>query len=130
MTESRMQMIEDREAIRDLLARYCYLIAAGDVDGVIELYTLDCVVDVRGNRFEGARGLQDLYADSLQVSPKPYIHNHLIDEISADSARGRCVLEIRQIRAGKPETAGGCYEDRYLKQDGRWKFHHRTFRVY
>ena len=130
MTETRLQRIEDRDALRDLLARYCYLIAAGDVEGVLELFTPDCRVEILGQSYEGPEGLRKLYADSLRVEPKPYIHNHLIESLGDDSARGRCVLEIRQTRDGRPETGGGCYEDAYRKVDGSWKFESRVFRVY
>ncbi len=131
MSESmRIQQLEDREAIRDLLARYCYLIARGDVDAVIDLFTSDCRVEILGQVYEGAAGLRTLYASALDFSPKPYIHNHLIEELDVRTASSSCVLEIRQVRDGEPETGGGCYEDRYLKEDGTWKFSERRFRVY
>jgi ketosteroid isomerase-like protein len=126
----RIERLEDREAIYDLLKRYCYLIAAADVDGVIDLFTSDCVVEVLGTRYEGESGLRSLYASSLEFHPKPYIHNHLLEDLEADTASGRCVLEIRQLRDGQPEVGGGCYEDLYRKQAGGWKFEARTFRNY
>jgi len=131
MSEARrLQRMEDRQAICDLLARYCYLIASGDVDGVLELFTEDCRVEILGQHYEGEAGLRALYAASLAVQPKPYIHNHLIEALDDDSATGRCVLEIRQIRDGEAGVGGGCYEDRYRKEDGAWRFEQRTFRVY
>ena len=128
--ELRLQRIEDREAIGDLLSQYCYLIASGDVDGVVALFTDDCRVEILGRHFEGEAGLRSLYADALAVQPKPYVHNHWIETLDGDSASGRAVFEIRQIRDGQPETGGGCYEDRYCKQDGVWRFEQRTFRTY
>jgi uncharacterized protein (TIGR02246 family) len=131
MSESeRLRRIEDREAIRDLLKRYCYLIASGDVDGVVALFTKDCRVEILGRHFEGEAGLRELYADSLAVQPRPYIHNHLIETLEDESAEGRCVLEIRQTRDGESEVGGGCYVDRYRKQDGVWLFEQRRFQVY
>lgn len=127
---TRLQRLEDREALRDLLARYCYLIARGDVDGVIELFTADCRVEILGQLYSGEAGLRELYRDALLVQPKPYIHNHLIETLEDTSATSSCVLEIRQQRDGTEQVGGGCYEDRYRKQDGRWKFHQRVFRSY
>ena len=126
----RIQEIEDREAIRDLLARYCYLIAAADVDGVVALFTANCRVEILGALYEGEAGLRALYEASLAVQPKPYIHNHLIEEFEGDAAKGRCVLEIRQVRDGEAQVGGGCYEDRYRREAGVWKFEARTFRDY
>ena len=128
--DRRLRCIEDRQAIEDLVKRYCYLIASGDVDGVIALFTADCRVEILGRHFEGEAGLRDLYADSLPVQPKPFVHNHLIDHLDDESAEGRAVFEIRQTRDGETEVGGGCYEDRYRKQDGVWRFAERRFRVY
>jgi ketosteroid isomerase-like protein len=126
----RIRRLEDREAIRDLLAHYCYRIARGDVDAVLELFTEDCRVVIFDDVFEGPAGLRALYASALPVSPKPYIHNHLLHELEEHSATGSSVFEIRQIRDGVSETGGGCYDDRFLKQDGEWKFSERRFRLY
>ena len=130
MSDPRLDQLEDREAIRDLLYRYCYLIAAADTEAVIALFTPDCRVEVLGTLYEGPEGLRELYSGSLTVSPRPYVHNHLIDSLGDDEATARCVLEIRQTRDGVSETGGGCYEDTYRKCDGSWKFHTRTFRTY
>ena len=131
MTDAeRIARIEDREAIRDLLATYCYRVAAGDVDGVVALFAVDCVVEVLGQRYEGEPGLRALYADSLPVEPKPFLHNLLLESLEAESASGRAVFEIRQVRDGRPETSVGCYADRYVKQAGVWRFQTRTFEFY
>ena len=126
----RIARIEDREAIRDLLATYCYGIAAKDLEAVLSLFTADCRVEVLGTEYEGETGLRSLYADSLAVDPKPFVHNHWIEIQDGRSARGKAVFEIRQARDGKPESSVGCYEDEYLKQDGAWRFHRRTFSFY
>lgn len=127
---TRFEILEAREAIRDLLARYCYLIARGDVDRVIELFTSDCRVEILGQEYAGTEGLERLYAASLVHAPKPFIHNHLIEEVAGDVAHGRCVLDIWQKRDGVEERGGGCYVDHYRRESGQWKFSQRTFQPY
>ena len=128
---TRLARLEEKDALRDLLTAYCYRIAAADVEGVLALFAEDCVVDILGTRYEGHEGLRRLYADSLAVEPKPFVHNHWI-ELEADptKATGRAVFEIHQKRDGTAETSVGCYSDRYTKREGAWKFQARTFAFY
>ena len=112
------------------IATYCYGIAAKDLEAVLRLFTPDCSVEVLGTAYEGESGLRALYADSLGVDPKPFVHNHWIEIEDDRSARGKAVFEIRQTRDGEPEGSVGCYADEYSKQDGAWKFHRRTFSFY
>ena len=132
-TESAVSSIEtlrEKDALRDLISTYCYRIAAADVEGVLELFAQDCVVDILGTRYEGHAGLRELYRSSLEVEPKPFVHNHLIEIDGADAAHGRAVFEIRQQRDKAAETSIGCYVDQYTKQGGTWKFQARTFAFY
>ena len=131
MTDSeRLTRIEDRDAIRNLLANYCFGIAAKDLEAVLALFAADCQVDILGTVYEGESGLRTLYADSLTVDPKPFVHNQQIDLLDERSARGKAVFEIHQTRDGAQERSVGCYEDEYAKQDGIWKFQRRTFAFY
>lgn len=131
MTDAeRLQRLEDREAIRELIATYCHRIASGDVETVLPLFTADCVVDILGTRYEGEAGLRALYADSLAVEPKPFVHNQSIEIEGPGAARGQAVFEIRQTREGAEERSVGCYADVYAKDAGRWRFRRRTFSFY
>ena len=128
--DERMTRIEDHEALRNLVATYCFEIAAKNVEAVLSLFTSDCRVEILGTVYEGEDGLRALYADSLAVDPKPFVHNQSIEIVDAKTARGRAVFEIRQTREGEVEQSTGCYADEYAKQDGAWKFHRRTFAFY
>lgn len=125
-----IETLFEREAIRDLVSTYCYRIAAGEVGPVLELFTEDCVVEILGELHRGHDGLRALYADSFAVEPKPFVHNHLVEQVDDAHARGRAVFEIRQVRDGVPETTVGRYDDEYEKSGGSWKFRTRTFAFY
>ncbi|MCR9097191.1 MAG: nuclear transport factor 2 family protein [bacterium] len=128
--DDRLGKIEDRNAILDLLVTYCHRIAAADVEGVLALFEEDAVVEVLGERYAGWDGLRALYAASLPVEPKPFLHNHLLDSLEGERARTRSVFEIRQQRDGQAESSIGCYEDEFLKRGGRWRFCRRVFQFY
>jgi ketosteroid isomerase-like protein len=127
---TRLRELEDRQAISDLLSRYCYLIASRDVDGVVDLFADDCCVEVLGREYAGEAGLRELYEASLTVDPKPCVHNQLLDDLTERSARGRAVFEIEQGPEGGRQKSTGCYEDHYVKSGEAWKFARRVFRLY
>jgi hypothetical protein len=54
-------------------------------------------------------------------NPLPMIHNYLI-EINGDEARGLCSNELRIPENGQSIIASGYYDDRYRRENGRWKF--------
>jgi ketosteroid isomerase-like protein len=129
--EERIQMIEDKDAIRELTAKYCYAVVAMDSKALINMFTEDGVFDMPPNlHFEGREELARLYTDKIdEVGPKPFIQNHVIN-INGDEATGNCAVEIRLIEDGKAFTACGHYNDTYRKVNGEWKFTHRDFQLY
>lgn len=128
--EERIQIIEDRDAIRELTARYCQLAYAGNADAVADLFTSEGVMEM-GETFErGRERLRKLYRDSFtEVQPIPMIHNHVVD-LDGDQAKGYCSVELRMVEAGEAVTAAGHYDDQFEREGGTWKFAHRKLTFY
>jgi len=58
---SRLALLEDREAIRDLIARYGPLADAGDCAGAAALWTVDGIYEVGGfGEYRGREAIQAL----------------------------------------------------------------------
>jgi uncharacterized protein (TIGR02246 family) len=129
--EDRIQNIEDKDAIRELTAKYCYAVVAQDSKALINMFTEDGVFDMSPEmHFEGRDQLAKLYTDKIdEVAPKPFIQSHVIT-VNGDNATGNCAVEIRLIDDGKAVTACGHYNDTYRKVDGDWKFARRDFQLY
>ena len=129
--EDRIQMIEDKDAIRELTAKYCYAVVAQDSQALINMFTEDGVFDMPPTlHFEGHEQLAKLYVDKIdEVGPKPFIQNHVVNVVG-DEATGNCAVEIRLIDDGEAYTACGHYNDTYRKVNGEWKFAHRDFQLY
>jgi uncharacterized protein (TIGR02246 family) len=129
--EDRIQNIEDKDAIRELTAKYCYAVVAQDSNALINMFTEDGVFDMSPEmHFEGRDQLAKLYTDKIdEVAPKPFIQSHVIT-VNGDSATGNCAVEIRLIDDGTAVTACGHYNDTYRKVDGEWKFARRDFQLY
>jgi ketosteroid isomerase-like protein len=129
-TKRRIRALEDREAIRELTARYCFAISRNDIEGVLKLFCEDGAMLMNDRAFVGQDELRKGYGGGMPEPPlKPFIHNHVI-ELDGDRARGQCAVEIRAVQDGEAYTAAGCYEDEYRRVDGEWKFASRRFEVY
>ena len=127
--EERVRELEDREAIRELTARYCHAVARADGVGIVSLFTEDGTFEMGARQVRGRAELERFYAAVSDKPPLPFIQNHVI-ALSGDEATGTCSVEIRLIQDGEPYTAAGWYEDVYRRVAGCWKFSRRTFHVF
>ncbi|MBW2270583.1 MAG: nuclear transport factor 2 family protein [Deltaproteobacteria bacterium] len=128
--EERVRAIEDREAIRELTARYCQCAVGGDAEDVVSLFTEDGVLDFGEIVEQGHDRLLALYRESFRaVRPIPFVHNHVV-ELDGDRATGYCSLELRMVENGEAVTAAGHYEDVFERVEGSWKFARRKLVFY
>ena len=81
-------------------------------------------------RAEGREAIRKMIADSLdEMKPRPFIHNHLIELLGPDRAKGTCYAEVRLTHQGKKCLMTGWYNDEYAKVGGQWKFKSRQITV-
>ncbi len=136
--EGKVETLADRDAIRELTATYCRAIASGDVPAVVELFCEDAVFETDpiptlhrpAGCLNGRDEILAAYTATLaQITPKPFLHNHLV-EVDGDRAQGFCSVEIRVVQGETAYNVAGHYEDAYRRVDGLWKFERRRFVVY
>jgi hypothetical protein len=128
--ERGLAELRDREAIRELTARYCCFAQAGRVDEIVDLFTEDGGIDMGDTHTHGRAELLRSYREAFgDLRPIPFIHNHVI-ELQGGRARGTCAVEIRVTQNGEAYTAAGHYEDSYRRVNGAWKFERRNLIVY
>ena len=132
-TEHLVEEILDREAIRDLSARYCHYVWTNDVEGMLSIFTADGMLSIqeddRGARVtKGADALRQFYT-RLDTSnrPRPYVHNNIIELQGAGHATGVCYVELRAGSDQMNWAGTGYYHDEYVKDGGTWKFKARRF---
>ena len=124
--EQRIQELEDRDAIKELTAKYCWNLSHGEGEAVARLFTDDGVLDVTGAANGPVRGMEALlkfYRSSVREPEQaiPFIQNHII-HVDGDNAHGTCGIEARFTRNGESVTAAGYYEDKYRRVGGQWRF--------
>ncbi len=127
-----IQELSDREAIRDLPVRYCDCVWRGDLEGLVNLFSENGVFTVKGREREattrGRPELRKMYETALtDLTPRPYIHNHVVDLRGKNKASGRCYVELRNAAKQMEWIGTGFYEDEYEKVGDSWKFATRRF---
>jgi|KBSSwiS6_1023812.scaffolds.fasta_scaffold22909_2 hypothetical protein len=127
MTDSAaLQLLIDREAIRELTARYARLVHEGDGRGVGALYTEDGRFKAGIAYVTGRSNLQDFLEKQLTPGKStPLVTNYII-EINGAEATSYCSMHTPWYRHDYPGFCGD-YRDTYRKVDGQWYFVERDF---
>ncbi|GIW41014.1 MAG: hypothetical protein KatS3mg076_1591 [Candidatus Binatia bacterium] len=119
-------LLEEKDAIRELLALYCHTIDAGEYDRWVELFTEDGVFDL-GNfgRFQGRESLRSFANHIPTEDGKPTLRhcvlNSMID-VEGDRARARSYVVVFQGKPALAVSVVGRYEDELRKVGGSWRF--------
>ncbi len=118
---------DEKDAIREVMARYAQALDACDFAGVAGLFAED---GEWTTTYGAARGRREIEALLTGNVPKPgegpqrkhYITN-IIVTLEGDRARAVSdYLVIRQSVGGLIPVMGGTYKDQFVKQDGTWRF--------
>lgn len=125
--EQTIRELVDREELRELIAAYAHRVAHGAA--IADLFTDDGAFihinpGVPANEVRGREALDAWFGEDRPAgteNPLPMIHNYLFD-IAGDEARGMCSNELRISETGESIIASGYYEDRYRRENGRWRF--------
>ena len=122
-----------REAIRDLPVRYCDCVWRDDMAGLTNLFHPDgsfiVIRDGRETTISGHEDLRKFFDQATDFMPRPFIHNHVVELNDADSATGRCYLDLRSAKNNMDWLGTGYYEDDYARTDSGWVFKSRRFHV-
>ncbi|MGH8013143.1 MAG: nuclear transport factor 2 family protein [Candidatus Binataceae bacterium] len=130
--EQLVNEVADRQAIGELPKRYCDCVWRGDVDTLVNLFSEDGSFVVMGHKqnttTSGRANLRKTYAEGLAtLTPRPYIHNHVIELHGNGRASGRAYVELRDASNKMSWLGTGYYEDEYVKTGDQWMFQSRKF---
>jgi hypothetical protein len=131
--EQRLQRIEDREAIEELLITYGQFLDKQDLVGYSNLFATDGVWE---GGIGSAKGPQEILAMLQAVFGRTtrgqyensyHIMSDIIIDVDGDTAsswsRWTWIVEAED---GKPvPQRSGHYEDTLVRENGEWKFQHR-----
>ena len=118
---------DEKDAIRELMARYCHALDACQFGEVASLFAEE---GEWTTIYGSARGRAQIEALLTSVVPKPgegpqrkhYITN-IIVTLAGDRASARSdYLVVRESDNGLLPVMGGTYKDAFVRQDGSWRF--------
>lgn len=123
--------LEDKDAIRELLAEYCYRLDNYRFDDMAALFTEDGTWDTAfgtGTTRAGIVGqLQKIAALSPDPKPKRIHHcTNIVIRLSGDTAKVTSNwVVVENSDAGPRISSAGGYADDLVKVNGGWLFRYR-----
>ena len=129
---TRIRRLEDREAIRELVGRYGYVIDNRDLDGVAGLFCEDAVLESQDGVMQarGRAAIIELYKGRFAALGPTFHFTHdqaiTLDEADPDAASGIIASHAEVMRNGEAMLAAIRYFDEYRREDGRWRFARRS----
>ncbi|MET7511165.1 nuclear transport factor 2 family protein [Streptomyces albidoflavus] len=130
--EARLDEIESRIAIEELLNKYCHGFDRPDRDLLRTLWAEDAVFDLGPLFGDPANGVEGIMAKAEELwAAVPVMYHWMADPVIAvdgDTATAETELNCLVIsREDGPTQVVGVYSDRFARIDGVWKFQHRVF---
>ena len=137
--ESRLDVVESKLAIADLVHDYARAIRHNANEDIEGLFAPDAFFEVRAghpsqpeytvqNRYNSAKEIGEFMMKGKGTAhPVPLVHNLMI-EVDGDRASGLLAME-GQIYGTEHKIIGE-YNDSYVRINGRWKFASRVYTMY
>lgn len=123
--------IEEKDAIREVLAEYCFRLDGGRYDEMAALFTEDGTWDTAFGAATGraaiAQQARDIRSRAGDNRPRAiHLVTNIVIALAGDTAEVRSNWSVVQNSPEGPKIgSGGGYADRMVKQDGRWLFRYR-----
>jgi hypothetical protein len=125
-------VLEEKDAIRELMARYCFHFDNGEFEAWLDLFTDDGSFDLgaRG-QFAGRDALRTFLAIVPRVDGKPPMKHFVANPIicvDGDRATAQSYVLVVSGGAHPSITLAGRYEDEVHKLGTVWRFRRRIVR--
>jgi uncharacterized protein (TIGR02246 family) len=125
-----LDQLREELALRDLIGRYAYTWDQGDLDGLMEFFTEDCVITNPRGTVVGSTAIRANYAEMLRDTPRrQHLFCNVVVRLSDDLREGwltayhYAVLEPKQDPS---RTVSGLVADNVVKQADEWKIRARS----
>ncbi|MFC6239284.1 nuclear transport factor 2 family protein [Longivirga aurantiaca] len=128
----RLDRVESRQAIDDLLLRYCMACDDRDIDALVGCYAEDGYFLSSGRRTEGHEAMARQFASRLADFGPTYhvIHGAIIEFDTPDTARGTVLAHAEHMVDRGIVLAAHRYLDTYTRASGAWLLGSREARFY
>jgi len=122
-------VLEEKDAIRELQASYCFHIDNAEFSKWVDLFTPDGVFEIpRMGRFAGHEALLK-FTQALPLTNGSPMMRHCVTNsiVEVDGERAKAWSYVVVVRGGETLALNlaGRYEDELVKSGGRWRFQER-----
>ena len=139
--EARIQELEDRIAIRELIDQYAYCADTRDCEGQMAIFTGDTNFEVYMDEklpapsqvVKGRKNLRPIFDDLNQYLSTMHFNGQSTVKLDGDKATGITYCRAYHLKvqegAQKLMIAGIRYFDTMVRQEGAWLFSERKLKV-
>lgn len=121
-------VLEEKEAIRELMSEYCFHVDNGEFEKFADLFTIDGIFEtgVLG-RLQGRQAIRDFIATHVPragegPARKHCTMNHIIRVNGNEACADSYVVVVREVENGIIASLAGRYEDQLVKENAEWRF--------
>jgi ketosteroid isomerase-like protein len=123
-------VLEDKEAIRDLLSAYCFHVDNGEFDHWAKLFAEDAVLEAGElATCNGREEIKTWIAGALggDVPPRKHCTMNAMIQVDGDNATSESYIIVVRAddKAGTVTSLAGRYQDNLVRQGQDWKFQKR-----
>ena len=127
----RVQALEDRAEIVQLIARYGPAVDDREFEALGQLYTSDAVFDSAGGRISGRGPVIDYYRSRGDYFGATYHYPNSWEIYldGPDDAHGIVCAHAELSIEGETHIVALRYHDSYRRDDGAWRFYERDVKL-
>ncbi len=121
-------VLEEKEAIRDLMSAYCFHVDNGEFEKFAGLFTTDGIFESGPlGKLQGRKAIHDFIAAHVPragegPARKHCTMNHMIRVNGNEAHADSYIVVLREADVGIIASLAGRYEDQIVKEDGKWRF--------
>jgi uncharacterized protein (TIGR02246 family) len=125
---------DDKNAIREVLAQYCFHLDADEFEAMAALFTPDGTWDTAFGKGTGRDGIVAQARGIATGTVRPrraHLTTNIVIVLDGDTATVRSNWAVVTNSATGPKIgSAGAYADQMVKRDGRWYFRYRKIDRY
>ena len=129
MADQRAKLAADRDAIRDLLARYTYNGDRGRVADLAACFAADGILEFPGNAPSGPAAIAAALSSGQRDPRRTFVRHHITNPLIAVEGDGATARSYFTVHSDFGLDHSGTYDDRLVRTAEGWRFAHRRVRI-
>lgn len=129
MADPQVRLAADRDAIRDLLARYTYNGDRGRIDAMTACFADDGVLEYTGKAPQGPAAIKAALSAGTRDPRLTFVRHHITNPLIAVDGDTASARSYFAVHSNFGPDHSGTYDDRLVLTAHGWRFAHRRVRI-